>query len=270
MVTLKPAQVTGCTLLTSYLPSVSTICNLKFVEAPSNTLPTAKNAARIFHSGAINNDTPLSFGEIPLSPQNQTFPETRYWRLPVSAAAIFAALIERLQYDSSKCENNRLARNIRNTIDSQSIELYPLDDAGSSSGGSGRGGHGSKRERKDTGSSSSSAEGKKKARKASGGGSGTGDCGEPRKASGELITTFQLPLRPSRNIDFSSNARSQNGQSRHREITASSCSMEAPVELMDAGWNDTDPESGRSECILEHSSHLDNRLQRCIRRKPSR
>ena len=59
LVTLKPAQVTGCTLITGYLPSVSTLCGSKFVEAPSNTLPTAESAARIFHSIAINNDTPL-------------------------------------------------------------------------------------------------------------------------------------------------------------------------------------------------------------------
>lgn len=160
-----------------------------------------------------------------------------------------------------------LARSIHSTINLQRLKLYPPDDAGPScgsglSGGGGRGGHGSKREREDTGSSSSSAEGKKKARKGSDGGSGTGDC--------ELITMFQLPLRPSRNIDFPPKARSQHVQSRHREIIAPSCGMEAPVELMDAAWNDTDSESGRSECAFERSSHLDNRLQRCIRNKPSR
>ena len=190
-------------------------------------------------------------GTIPLSPQDPTFTETRYWRLPVSPAAIFAALIERLQYDSSKCEDIRLARSIRSLLDLQSMSAYPLDDAGplpplgpsggsGPSGGGGRGGHGSKR--KGTGGSPSSGKGNKKARKASGGASATGDCGEPSKASGELIATFQLPLRPSCNIDFSPKARSQNEQSHHQEIAALSHSMEAPVELMDTGWNDTDSE----------------------------
>jgi hypothetical protein len=33
---------------------------------------------------------------------------------------------------------------------------------------------------------------------------------------------------------------------------------EAPVELIDAGWNDTDSEGGRSECIFERRSHFNN------------
>ena len=41
-------------------------------------------------------------------------------------------------------------------------------------------------------------------------------------------------------------------------------------KLIDAGWNDTDSESGRSKCIFECSSHFDNRMQRRIRHKPSR
>ena len=96
MVTLKPTRVTGYGILTPYLISLSTIRGSKFVKVPSDTLPTAEKAARIFQSNAINNDTPLSYGMIPLSPHDQAFTERRYWRLPVSAAAIFAALIERL------------------------------------------------------------------------------------------------------------------------------------------------------------------------------
>ena len=164
--------------------------------------------------------------------------------------------------DSSKCEDIRLACSIRNILSLQSLNAYhpPDNNPGPSVSGpsGGRGSHGSKR--KGTGSSSSSEKGKKKVRKVSGGGDGTGDCGKPRKAGGELITTFRLPLRPSRNIDIPPKAWSQNGQSHDREIISLSRSMEyeAPVELIDAGWNDSDSESGRSECIFERSSHFDN------------
>ena len=87
----------------------------------------------------------------------------------------------------------------------------------------------------------------------------TGNCGEPRKASGELITTFQLPPRPFYNIDFPSKAWSQNGQS-DQEIISSSCSMEdeAPVELINAGQNNTDSKSGCSECIFKDRLHFNN------------
>jgi hypothetical protein len=53
MVTLKPAQVTGCRILTPYLPNLSTICGSKFIKVPSNTLPTAEKATCIFHSNAM-------------------------------------------------------------------------------------------------------------------------------------------------------------------------------------------------------------------------
>jgi hypothetical protein len=82
-------------------------------DVQSNTSPTAKKAACIFQSKAIDNNTPITFGMIPLSHQDQAFTETRYWRLPVSAAAIFAVLIERLAADSSECEDIMLASNIR-------------------------------------------------------------------------------------------------------------------------------------------------------------
>jgi hypothetical protein len=192
MVTINPTQATGNSIPMPYLPSLSIIRGFKFVKAPSNTSPTAKKAARIFQSKAIDNNTPITFGTIPLSHQDQAFTETRYWRLPVSAAAIFAVLIERLAADSSECEDIMLANNIWDILNLQSRNAYPLDDdargspsGGGPSGGGGRGGS----KRKDTGgeSSSSPGKGKKKARKASGGGDGTGDCGE-------LITTFQLPL----------------------------------------------------------------------------
>jgi hypothetical protein len=133
MVVIKPTQVTGYSIPTPHLPSLSIIHGSKFVKAPSNTSPTAEKAARIFQSKAIDDNTPLGFGMIPLSLQHQAFMETRYWRLPVSAAAIFAALIERLAYDSdsSNCEAIMLAKNIRDILSLQSRNAYPPDGDGS-------------------------------------------------------------------------------------------------------------------------------------------
>jgi hypothetical protein len=139
------ASASQATFSPPYFPGVSIIQGSTFTEAPSNTLPTAENAARIFASKAVNDGTPLSPGVIPLS-LPEAFMETRYWRLPVSAASIFAALIARLEYDSSKCENILLAGIIRDILDLRRIENY-LPSAGLSggsvpSGGSGRGGGG--------------------------------------------------------------------------------------------------------------------------------
>ena len=67
LVTLKPADVTGCRVLTPYLPRVSIIQGSTFTDAPSNTLATAENTACIFDSKTVNDDTPLSLGVIPLS-----------------------------------------------------------------------------------------------------------------------------------------------------------------------------------------------------------
>ena len=120
MVTLKPTHVTECTILTPYLPNLSTICGSNFVKAPSNTLPTAENVAHIFQSITINNDMPLSHGMIPLSPQDQAFTERHYWQLPVPTAAIFAALTEQLAHDASKCKDIRLARSIHDILSLQS------------------------------------------------------------------------------------------------------------------------------------------------------
>jgi hypothetical protein len=111
--TINPTQVTGYSIPTPHLPILSIIRGSKFVKAPSNTSPTAKKAARIFQSKAIDNNTPLSFGMIPLSLEHQAFKEVWYWRLSVSTAAIFAALIKQLPYDSSAsdCESIMLAKN---------------------------------------------------------------------------------------------------------------------------------------------------------------
>jgi hypothetical protein len=212
VVVINPTQVTGYSIPTPHLPSLSIIRGSRLVKAPSKTSPTAKKAARIFESQTIDKNAPLRFGMIPLSLQHQAFMETRYWRLSVSAPAIFTALIERLAYDSSDCEAITLASNIRDILSLQSRNAYPLDDDDDPSGGSGPSGGGGPggggwpsgggSKRKDTGGkgSPSSGHGKKKARKASDGGDGIGDRGEPSETGGELITTFRLPLRPSCNI----------------------------------------------------------------------
>jgi len=154
----------------------------------------------------------------------------------------------------------------------QSRNAYPLDDdadardsslSGGSGGGPSGGGGGGGSKRKDTGGEggSLSGKGKKKARKVSGAGDGTRDCGEPGKASGELIIIFRLPLRPSCNIDFPLHAQSQDGQSHHREIASSSHSREdeVPVQSIDTGRDNSDSESGCSECFFERSLHFTNR-----------
>jgi hypothetical protein len=107
MVARKPTGVRS--KFVTHIPSLSIIRGSDFVEAPSDALPTANNVARTFQSNAINDNKPLSCGVIPLSPQDQAFKERRYWCLPVPTAAIFAALIERLGYDSSGCQAIRLA-----------------------------------------------------------------------------------------------------------------------------------------------------------------
>ena len=104
MLTLKPIEGS---ITTQYLPRISIIRGPRFVVTPSNTSCSAEKAARIFDSNDINKDTPVNLGMIPLSPQDQAFNETRYWRLPVSTGVIFAILIDRLALDSSECDSGQ-------------------------------------------------------------------------------------------------------------------------------------------------------------------
>jgi hypothetical protein len=112
LVTLDPTTAARNIMTTPYLPGLSIIHNNKFEEAPANTSATAKNVARIFDSLGIKEDTPFNLGIIPLAPGVAAFEEKRYWRIPVFAGAIFAALMARLPYDSSECEDIVLARKI--------------------------------------------------------------------------------------------------------------------------------------------------------------
>ena len=211
LVTINPTEVAGFKIPTMHLPNLSIIQGTQFVKVPSTVSATAEKVARIFEPLALDDNTPGNLGMIPLSPDDQAFEEKRYWRLPVPAVAIFAALIERLPYDSSECVDIILANNIRDFLNLQSHGAYPPDDdAGGSdlsddgglSGGGGPshgGGGGISSEglskRKDAGSESSafSEKGKKKARKTAGGVRGRGEFSE---ASSEGLHSFPAPLGP--------------------------------------------------------------------------
>ena len=167
----------------------------KFVKAASGTFPTSKNVARIFDPLALVNNSPFNPGAIPISPDDPAFKEKRYWRIPVPPAHIFAALIERLQYDSSRSQDIKLAKTIHHILGLQSLDEYPPDENGGPAGGGGGGGGGpsggsgpnddnedgggprgggrASSKRKDTGGKSGASprprKGAKKARKTSGG-----------------------------------------------------------------------------------------------------
>jgi hypothetical protein len=153
---------------------------------------------------------------VPLAPGVAAFEEKRYWRFPVFAGAIFAALMARLPYDLSECEDIVLARRIvAHLMLKSSGGSGPSGSGGPSGGGgggrgggrgdgpsSGRGGGGGSREggrrqskRKNaSGEGSPSAEkGKMKARRVAGG-DGAGDSGECSDASGEALRSFPVPL----------------------------------------------------------------------------
>lgn len=131
MITLNPPRA-GCCRITPHLPNLSIIRGHKFIKAPSNVSATANSACRVFEPSAIDNNTPENMGVIPLSPQDEGFNEKRYWRLPVPAAAVLAAIFERLPYESSQCEDIRLAHIIRDTLNLQRLGAYPPDGAGGS------------------------------------------------------------------------------------------------------------------------------------------
>jgi hypothetical protein len=131
-------------MTTPYLPSLSIIHNDKFNVAPANTSTTATNVTCIFEPSEINEDTPLNLGILPISPNAEAFEEKHYWQLPVPAATIFAALMERLQNDLSKCEDIVLAKRILayltlNHYSGPSGGGGPSGDIGGPSGGGGSG-----------------------------------------------------------------------------------------------------------------------------------
>ena len=235
LVTLDPNTAAGNLMSTPHLPGLSVILNNEFQEAPANTSATAENVARIFDSLGIEDDTLLNFGRVPLAPGVAGFEEKRYWRLPVFAGAIFAALMARLQNDLSDCEDILLARRIIGHL------MVKNSDG---SGPSGSGGQ-SKRKNASGEGSPSAKKGKMKATVA--GGDGAGDSGECSDASGEVLHSFPEPLGPYWNVEFPPGVRSQYGQSDRLEIASSTCIFGDDTPAIDTNKDNSDSETGRSE-----------------------
>jgi hypothetical protein len=202
LVTLNPTPIIGNMIITLFLPPLSVIRGKKFVKARSNTslTSTSKNVARIFDSLALDDNSPLNAGVIPISPADKAFEDKRYWKIPVHSAAVFAALINRLQYDSSGCKDIRLAGTIYHTLGLQSIDEYLSDENSGNGGPNGGGGPNDGNDDNEGGGPSKggrsfkrkgaggkrSGKGIKKARKMSGG-SETRACGE---SGGEFLCSF--------------------------------------------------------------------------------
>ena len=180
----------GDPIPTLFEPPLSIIRGKNFVKAHSNASPTDKNVARIFAPLALVDDSPQNLGTIPISSDDQTFNEGRYWRLLVSSAHILAALIGRLQDTTSDCLDIKLAEVIHSLLKLQHLGEHLLDEndgnGGPSNGGGGdgrrpnddnMGGRGpmgggrtpSKRKNAGGNSGASPSKGTKKARKTSGG-----------------------------------------------------------------------------------------------------
>jgi hypothetical protein len=202
LVTLDPTTAARNIMTTPYLPGLSIIHNNKFEEAPANTSATATNVARIFDSLDIEEDTPFNLGIVPLAPSAAAFEEKRYWRIPVFAGAIFAALMARLINDSSECEDIVLARRIvaHLTLKTSGGSGLSGGPSGGSRGGGGEGGRRQSKRKNASGEGSPSAEkGKMKAQRVAGR-DGAGDSGECSDASGEALRPFPVPLGPYWNV----------------------------------------------------------------------
>jgi hypothetical protein len=258
LVTLDPTTTARNIMTTPYLPGLSIIRNNKFEEAPANTSATAKNVARIFDSLDIEEDTPLNLGIIPLAPGVAAFEEKRYWRFPVFAGAIFAALMARLLNDSSECEDIVLAKRIVAYLTLKRVGGSGPSGSGGPSGGrgdgpsSGRGGGGgsseggrrqSKRKNASGEGSPSAEKGKMKARRVA----GAADSGECSDASGEALRSFPVPLGPYWNVEFPPGVRSQYGQSDRLEIASSTHNLGDDTPAIDTNKDSFDSETGRSE-----------------------
>jgi hypothetical protein len=212
----------------------------KFVKARSNTSPTSKNVARIFEPLALLNNSPKTPGEIPISPDDQAFKEKRYWRIPVPPAFIFAALIPRLQYDTSGCKDIKIIQSI---LVMQSLDDEDENDGnGRPSGGGGpSGGSGLNDDNGGGGGPSGGARASSK-RKAAGDKRGASGTKKARRMSGGSRT---------RACDESGvRARYQNQESDCCEIASSTYipdDGDAPAHLISTGWDDdSDSENGRS------------------------
>ena len=142
LVTLDP-DVIGDPIPTLFEPPLSIIRGETFAKAHSNASPTDKNVARIFAPLDLVDDSPRNPGVIPISPDDQTFNEKRYWRLPVPSAHIFAALIGRLQDTTSKSLDIKLADIIHSLLKLQHLDEHlPAENAGKAGRSNGGGGGG--------------------------------------------------------------------------------------------------------------------------------
>lgn len=184
----------------------------------------------------IEEDTPFNLGIVPLAPGVAAFEEKLYWRIPVFAGAIFAALMARLINDSSECEDIVLARRIV-----AHLTLKTSGSSGPSGGpsGGGRGGDGGSREggrrqskRKNaSGEGSSSPEKRKTKARRVAGRVGAGDSGECSDASGEALRPFLVSLE----------------QSDHQEIGSSTRGLSGDTPAIDTNKHNSNSETGRSE-----------------------
>ncbi|KAF8814773.1 hypothetical protein BYT27DRAFT_6959794 [Phlegmacium glaucopus] len=237
LVTLNPTRVIGNRIFMPFTPPLSIIHGNKFVEAPSNTSPTSENVARIFESLALVDDSPLNLGMIPISPDDPAFKEQRYWRIPVLSAPIFAALVERLHYDSSGCQDIRLARIIYNILDLQRLNGYPLDDNDGGGGPSGGGGGPS-------GGSGPNDDNEGGGGPSRGGGPSGGGRGSSKRKGGKNSTSPRKGAKKARKMSGGSGTRACG------ESASPTCipdDGDAPVHLISTGWDDdSDSEHGRS------------------------
>ncbi|KAF5379415.1 hypothetical protein D9615_006535 [Tricholomella constricta] len=264
LVTLDPAVLD--IMMTPLLPGLSIIRGNTFEEAPANTSSTATNVARIFDSLDVDHETPLNIARIPLAPGVAAFEEKRYWRIPVSAGAIFAALIARLQYDVSGCEEILLARRIvGHLMVKYSGRSVPSGGPSGGRGGRGRdrgrgrgrgrgGGRGSgggsregglrrsKRKNPSGEGNKSADKGRMKARRVAGG-HGAGESGECSDASVEVLRSLPVPLEPYWNVEFPPGVRSQ---SEGLEIASSTRTLGDDMPALDTNEDNSDSESGRS------------------------
>lgn len=100
LVVLNPSRLVGMDLCAQYLPPLSTLKGGRFVRAPERKSALARNVARIFDSVALADEPPDLVGQqggpIPLSPEQPTFEQVRYWRIPVKMEAVLVALQDRI------------------------------------------------------------------------------------------------------------------------------------------------------------------------------
>lgn len=86
---------------------------------------------------ALDVHLPFNSGRIPTSPLDPESEEKRYWRLPVPAAAIFAALIARVDSDVSDSLDIFITQRILSHLKLRRFDEDARDNSGGSSGGGG-------------------------------------------------------------------------------------------------------------------------------------